>query len=395
MARVLMVCEPPDGGTPENVLGLALGLGAHGHSVEVAGPPDARRYSALEQAGVPVHRLSLAPGYGRPARDARALRALGALARSGRFDIVHCHSAKAGVLGRLAARRAGLPAVYTPHCFSFIGEFSRARTRTALTVERALAPLTDAFICVCEWERDQALARGVGSPERLHVVHNGCPACSTDVDPDPALAALRAAGPVAATLVSLRAQKTVDVFLEAAPEILARVPEARLAVVGEGPDEPALRELAARRGLDRDKRFAFLPYTGPAARHLQEIDVYVLPSSWEAFPIGVLEALACGVPQVATDVGGTGEAVAPDTGVLVPPHDPAALASGVSALLADPGRRAQMAAASRARHAQRFGVERMVAATAAVYEEVLSSRPRRRRISARRSASADSAAPGS
>jgi glycosyltransferase involved in cell wall biosynthesis len=121
----------------------------------------------------------------------------------------------------------------------------------------------------------------------------------------------------------------------------------------------------------------------------------VLPSSWEAFPIGVLEALACGVPQVATDVGGTGEAVAPDTGVLVPPHDPAALASGVSALLADPGRRAQMAAASRARHAQRFGVERMVAATAAVYEEVLSSRPRRRRISARRSASADSAAPGS
>jgi glycosyltransferase involved in cell wall biosynthesis len=101
----------------------------------------------------------------------------------------------------------------------------------------------------------------------------------------------------------------------------------------------------------------------------------VLPSSWEAFPIGVLEAMACGVPQVATDVGGTREALTP---VLVAPNDPDALADAILALLADDERRAELAARSRAVHAERFTVERMVAGTAAVYDQVLSTRRGRR-----------------
>ena len=102
------------------------------------------------------------------------------------------------------------------------------------------------------------------------------------------------------------------------------MPDARIAIVGDGPEREALGARAAALGLDA--RVAFLPFTGPASRHLRALDVYVLPSAWEAFPIGVLEAQACGVPQVATDVGGTREAVVPETGVLVPPRDPGALA---------------------------------------------------------------------
>ena len=97
----------------------------------------------------------------------------------------------------------------------------------------------------------------------------------------------------------------------------------------------------------------------------------MLPSSWEAFPIGVLEALACGVPQVATDVGGTREALTPETGILIPPNNPDALAEAVLELLGDDERRARMALASRERHAARFTVQQMVAGTAAVYEAVL------------------------
>ena len=373
MARVLLVFEPPDGGVAENVMALALGLAAHGHAPEAAGPPGAVIHERLEAAGVPVHRVGLRRGYGRPDADARALRELTGLVRRGGYDLVHCHSAKAGVLGRLAARRAGVPAVYSPHCFAFVGEVSRARRRFATAVERRLGRRsTAAIVCACEAERHRALERRVAPAERLHRVYYGVEECPGR-DVDEALARLRAGGPVAGAVCVLRRQKRLDVLIDAAPEVLARVPDARIAIVGDGEEREALRARAAQRGLGADPRFAFLPFAAPSARHLRALDLFVLPSGWEAMPIAVLEALACGVPQVVTDVEGTGEATVPETGVLVSPGDPAGLAEAMIALLRDPERRAAMAAASRERHRERFGLERMVAETAAVYDHVLAA----------------------
>lgn len=370
MARVLEVFEPPDGGVAENVRQLALALGEHGHRVELAGPLEAIIYPELEAAGTAIRRLPFARGYGRPRDDAAALRALLATVRTGGCDLVHCHSAKAGVLGRLAARAAGVPAIYTPHSFPFVGDFGALRRIFATAVERALAPLSAAIVCVSEEERRAGIASGIAA-RRMRVIHNGCAPCAEDVEPDPALLALGDGSPVAGAVSVLREQKRVDVLLDAAPAVLEQVPEARVAVVGDGPLRDELHARAAALGLNEEPRFAFLPFDPPASRHLRALDVFVLPSAWESFPIGVLEALACGVPQVTSDVGGTAEAVTPETGVLVPPRDPAALAGALVELLTDPGRRAEMATASRARHAERFGVEGMVTATARLYDEVL------------------------
>jgi glycosyltransferase involved in cell wall biosynthesis len=356
VARVALVCEPPDGGVAEHVAQLAAGLRAHGHEPLVLAPATFRAAGRLLAAGCELEPLSTPRDYAHPHRDAQALARLVRAAR--RVDLVHAHSAKAGVLARVAARAAGRPVVYTPHCFPFVGEVSPARRRFALGVERALAPLTAALICVCEDERAVALAAGV-RPRAISVVRNGCPGCAGD-----AVEPVAPGRPVVGAVTVLRRQKRVDVLLAAAPAILAAVPEATVAVIGEGPELQALRAAA-------DPRVVFRPFRGPAARHLRALDVYVLPSAWEALPIGVLEALACGVPQVATDVGGTREAVTAETGVLVAPGDPGALADAAIALLRDPARRARMAAASRARHAERFTVERMVAETAAVYDAVL------------------------
>jgi glycosyltransferase involved in cell wall biosynthesis len=312
---------------------LAAGLPEHGYEPVV-----------LDSQVLPFRR-----DYRRPDRDLQALAALVRALRG--FDLVHAHSAKAGVLARLAAGRR--PVVYTPHGFPFAAG-SAARRRFGVVVERMLAPITATTVCVCE---DEArLARKAGLRRRLAVVHNGCPACE-DVEP-----AVRFDGPVVGAVTVLRRVKRVDVLLAAAPRIIEA--GATVVIVGNGPEAASLRASA-------DPRVVFEPFAGPSARYLRGIDVYVLPSDSEAFPTALLEAQACGVPQVATDVGGTREALVPETGVLIPPGDPDALADAVIGLLRDPGRRAAMSAASRALHAERFTVERMVAETAAVYDAVL------------------------
>jgi glycosyltransferase involved in cell wall biosynthesis len=300
------------------------------------------------------------------------LRSLVRLLRAGRFDLVHCHAAKAGALGRVAARLAGVPAIYSPHCLPFVGDLSSRRRAVSLGLERLLAPLTTAMLCVCEHERDLALRHGLARRGTAHVVLNGCDPCAA-TDPDGRLVALRGDGVLAGAVSVLREQKGLHDLIAAAPRVLAALPAARIAIVGDGPKRPALVAHAAALGLEAEPRFALLAYEGPAERHLRALDVYVLPSLWEALPIGPLQAMACGVAQVATSVGGTPEAVTDRTGVLVAPHDPSALAEALVRLLSDPARRRKLADSSPAVHAERFTVGRMVAETAQVYRDVVAS----------------------
>src|SRR6185295_12323543 len=187
VARVALVCEPPDGGVAEHVRALAAGLPAHGHEAVVLGPDV-----------LPFRR-----DYRHPHRDAQTLAALARAIRG--FDLVHAHAAKAGVLARLAAAAARVPAVYTPHCFPFAVPDAPARRAFGLAVERALAPLTDAIVCVCEQERGAAIAARLRPRGRLAVIHNGCPACAGPADPE--LVRLRDRGPVVGAVAVLRRQK--------------------------------------------------------------------------------------------------------------------------------------------------------------------------------------------
>jgi glycosyltransferase involved in cell wall biosynthesis len=379
MPRCLLVFEPPDGGVAAHVATLAQALVEHGWSPVVAGPSEAVVYPQLERAGVPIVRLPIGRAL-RPLPYARALRDLIRLGHGGRFDLIHAHSSKAGVIARKAAWLTGTPSVYTPHCFGFVGPVSRQRRVAATVVEAALGRVTDAIVCVADEERRVALTHHVAPAARLHVVHNGSPSCDGSAPPLPALADLAAGdGPVAGCVSVLRGQKGIDVFVRAAADVLARVPAASLAVVGDGELRAELEALAER--LELGPRLRFVDFAPPSARALRGLDVFVLPSRWEAFPISVLEALACGVPQVATDVGGTSEAVVDgETGLLCPPDDPRALANAIVALLDDPVRRQTMGVASRERHQRRFTVAAMAAATVEVYAAALARHDRTRVI---------------
>lgn len=379
--RVLLLFEPPDGGVPEHVANLALGLKELNWEVEVAGPTSATTYPRIESAGIRVHRIPpIRRGFRAPWRDLAATLQVKRLVERGGFHLVHGHAAKAGVYARIAARAQNVPAVYTPHGFGFAGDVSAARKLLVPVAERALGRWTDALICVCDFERNEAARRKIGSPPARYRVYNGCRACEGIAVFDPGMDVSTLVGAVAV----LRPEKGIDVLLAAAPLILEAVPDAGVLIVGSGDLDTQLRNQAEALGLDDHPRFRFLPFEPPSARYVRALDVAVLPSRWDAFPVAAIEALACGTPQVASGVGGIPEAVLDETGIIVPPEQPEALAEAVIELLRDPVRRERMSVAAKAEHAERFTLARMAEETQKVYREALANA--RPSVSANRSA---------
>jgi glycosyltransferase involved in cell wall biosynthesis len=368
--RCLHVFSAPDGGVPEHVLRLAIGLRARGWESWVAGPETASIYEALRAAGIPIAKLPFRGGYVHAGDDLSALRRLAGLMRGHRFDLVYVGSSKAAIFGRLAALAHGVPVVCNPGGWEFDPAFRRGPGRVfSLSVERLLAHRTDAYICVSQSERRVALEHRIGSRGGLHVVHNGAVRCDKAVEAEPDFERFAREGPLAGCVAVLGPLKGLDLLLRAAPFVFARLPEARLAIVGNGPLRPELERQARAIGLD--ERVRFFSYRGPSARYLQSLDVFVLPSRHEAFPIALVEAMACGVPQITTGVGGTAEAVQDgETGLFCRPNDPAHLADRVVRILGDPDLRARMSETSRERHRRLFSVERMVDQIVEVFNRV-------------------------
>lgn len=362
--RVLQVVQPEDGGVAEHVLLLSGELARRGWEVEVAAGPAFVPRRELERRGVTVHALPLrrAPGAG----DVAAARALRALAARRDYALVHAHSSKAGALVRLALPRAAR-LVYTPHCAAFYSAMGSRATREAYrAVEQALVPRTGAFVAVCEWERRQLAGGLVGAGARVEVVLNGVAPCSP-VEPDPELVSFRGDGRLVGLVTALRVGKDVSTLL-AALDLLAREDgdPPRGVVVGNGPLAPLVAAEIARRGLG--DRVRLVGFERPSARWLRALDVFALPTDWEALPLSVLEAMHCGLPVVASDVGGVGEAVDDGvTGRLVPPRDPAALARALADVLHREDAGAALGRAGAALAARRFSVTAMADGVEEVY----------------------------
>jgi glycosyltransferase involved in cell wall biosynthesis len=375
MPRALLLFEPPDGGAPEVVMNLALAMEHHGWSARVAGPEQASIRLRLERAGIEYLPIaSLTRGSRSPLSDVRALRSVSELLAREPVDVIHCHSSKAGVIGRLLGVRHRTPVVYSPHCFAFLRDLGPLARIAPALIERMLAPLTSAYVCVCESERRSALKLSLGSRERTHCIYNGVPDPPEGGGVEQALLDFKGDGVLVGAVTVLRRQKRLDVLIDAIPAVLAQAPSARFAIIGNGPMKQRLEERASALGLHEDPRFAFFEFTPPSGRYMSALDLYVLSSAWEAMPVGVLEALSWGVPQVVTSVGGTVEAVTDETGRLVPPKQSDALADAIVAMLHSPETRAEARVASLARHREMFDSERMVRQTVGVYRSVLAGR---------------------
>lgn len=360
---MLQVLQPPDGGVAEHALRLSRGLSERGWRVHVAVSPASVIAEPLAADGFEVHEIAMRrePGRG----DMAAARALWRLDRQRGYDLVHAHSSKAGALVR-AALPSRSRLIYTPHCFAFAAPFGRGRTLAYRAVEQALLRRAAAVVAVCEWERRLGLRYLRGASGRMRVIYNGVPV--SECDPAPELLEFKGDLPLAGLVGVLRPQKDPLSAVRAAASLPAEA--GRVAIVGNGELAGAVTREIDRLDLgDRVRHFGF---DRGVCAYLEAFDVLVLSSAWDAFPLSTLEAMAAGVPVVATDVGGVGEAVVDgETGRLVAPGSPESLGRALEELLGDAGLRKRMGARGREIHRRRFGVERMVDRVAALYEEVL------------------------
>jgi glycosyltransferase involved in cell wall biosynthesis len=329
----------------------------------------------LRGLGVPVVELPRR-GSADAGRLARLRRALSAFAP----DVLHTILWSANCYGRLAALGLGIPVVLAAERNAI------ARPRWQVWIERLLDATTAAYLVNAEAVASLLVAHEGLGRAKMRVVRNGIdlaalPPFAADRTAARAAAGFAPARRLVAQVGRLAPQKDHRTYLRAVAALAPRVPDVDFLVVGEGPERDALERLAAELGVGARVCFTGLRHDVPAL--LAGVDVLVLTSLFEGFPNVVLEAMATGAVAVATDVGGARELVVPEeTGLLVPPRAPDAVADAVARVLADPGRARRMAVAARRRVEAEFALETMARRTEAVYAELLQRRGAARAVAA-------------
>ena len=351
---------------------LTRGLAGHGYETRLlAGRVDKGEadFVALRDPDLPVVDIE---GLGRSVRIGGDLRAFVSICREiRRFrpHIVHTHTAKAGVLGRLAAFVNRVPVrVHTFHGHVLHGYFSPPVSRLVRLVERVLARGTTALVAVGERVRDELVEAGIGQRDRFTAIAPGVeesPAIDREIARQ--LLGLPLEVPVVMFVGRLTAIKRPDRLVEAFGMVLERIPEAVLAVAGEG---ELLEEV--RRSVERlGDSVRLLGWQSDVGRLYAAADLVVISSDNEGMPMTLIEAAMAGVPGVTTDVGSASEVVVHgSTGLVVAP-DARDLADAIVALLVDDDRRSDMGRAAAEQAIVRFGAARLVADHVALYRRII------------------------
>lgn len=351
------------GGASIHVRDMARAMLERGHQATVLLGGDGPVAEQLVSAGVPyvslrclARRVHLLGDLRAGAEIVDALRALAP-------DLVSTHTAKAGWIGRAAARRLSIPALYTPHGWSIGSRMSPRMGAIYGLAEKVASKWSAAIICVCEAEKRLALSKRVAAADQMLVVHNGVRDVARELRASPAQSPVRIC-----SIARFAPPKDHRTLLAALAALRSQPWE--LDLVGTGPLEPEMRHLAGELGLAG--RVRFHGYVADPAPVLAGAQLFVLSSRSEAFPRSVLEAQRTGLPVIASAVGGISEAVTDGVhGLLVPPANSGALAAAVERLLGDAQLRESMGAAARATYERRFRLEYMVDSTAAIYATLL------------------------
>lgn len=360
--RVLLLTdEATIGGGQRHILALARGLSPRNYTVAVACPAQGYLTDELHRFSLEHIALSL-PERPNPVALYRTWRVMKEYAP----DVLHTHGGTAGFYGRLAASlMPSVRVVHTYHGIHYLHQRRSLRTALYTSIDRYLLRRTHAIICVARADLDDGRKAGVVEPRIASVITNG-------IDPKEFRTRRRARknGSVIGTIGRLHVQKGQAVLLEAMRMILKEHPEASLRIVGDGDLMAPLKKKAAELGVAT--KVSFAGARTDTAEQLAGMDVFVLPSLWEGFPIVLLEAMAAEKPIVASRIGGVTEIV--EDGVdalLVEREDAPALASAVLRILQVDSLRKALGRRAGEKVRTRFTAERMVRETEEVYRRIV------------------------
>jgi glycosyltransferase involved in cell wall biosynthesis len=318
-----------------------------------------------------------------PQVDIRALNQITDLLRKHQYHIVHTHSAKAGTLGRIAARRAKVPVIiHTFHSFGWqVARTAHTRPWQSYTssikewfyilMERYAASLCDALITVCELNKQEAFDINLAPPEKFTTIYSGIDLNRFKVNVD-RIEKCHSLGllpdrPIIGTIGRLSTQKAPLDFVTAAQTVLQQKPDVQFIMVGDG-------ELASKvhQAIGDEQRIKVFGFRSDIPEILSIVDLFVLSSLWEGLGRSLTEAMIMGVPVTATAVDGVPELVThQQTGLLSPPGDPARLAENIMWLLDHPEEARKMSECAKQRVIPTFSAERMVEQIEALYEHLL------------------------
>jgi glycosyltransferase involved in cell wall biosynthesis len=363
--RIALISYSPlaVGGIETHLLQIFHGLGKE-FDFTVLGVLADPFLSSVEALGIACVPLAPAPKFG-----ADALLRLGGEFRERRIDLVHTHDTRGGLLGRIAARRAGIPAIHTVHTPSFFLPQNPLSVQAYRLAERLLARYaTDRMIFVSRTIQQIYLDGRIAAAGKARLVPNGLEAEWFQ----PVQHILREQTEIRFLFVGrLAREKGIGTLAAAFGIVAGRIPGARLVIAGDGPKKEELLRAAEAGGWSNRLDWLGMLSRVRARETMRTADVFVLPSDFESFSYTLLEAMACGLPCIACDVGGNRDLVEPGrTGSLVPRADARRLADEMVRLAENAEQRIAFGAEGAVR-AREYTLDRMIAGTRSVYREAL------------------------
>ena len=365
------------GGASNVVLSLSNGLDPKSFDITIA-------TGISEPIPGPANKITVFPSLVReirPLKDLMALLKLYLFIKKSGFDIVHTHTSKAGIIGRLAARLAAVPVIiHSPHGHIFAPNSNIPNVpkntfllRCLLFIERVSALFTTRIITPTGIEKKEELSLGIGRPNQFRVIHNGI-----DIDrfekrviDAPAKRAelgLNSSHKVICTIARLSEEKGILYLIDALETVAKEIPSVKLVLVGEGPLRKTIEQKAKDKGILSD--IIFLPAQEDIAAVLAVSDLFVLPSLYEAFGLVLVEAMVMKKPVISTRTGGIPEVIEHGkTGILVNPADSQTLAQAITAVLQNQPLRESLARNAYHYAKEHFDVKQMVALTENLYHQ--------------------------